>query len=1084
MVYTVFLSRLNHIRIPMKSRFVKCTLALVFAACGGEVPEQPQEQSNAGTAAFVASAGQGEGAAARFVDVAEQVGIDFVHTSGRSGRKYGVETIGSGVVFFDYDSDGWIDLYAVNGADLPGYTSAEKPLNALYRNDGGFFSEVAQAQGVADAEYGMGASAGDYDNDGDADLFVSNFGPNALYRNGGESVGWGFTHVKEAMVGQDTSWSTGSAFVDYDLDGDLDLYVANYLDYSFEEVRLDTSGSLKRPRRHLAPTEYPGRRDFLYRNDGGHFVDATEEAGLLSLQCRELGPVFFDADLDGDADLFQGNDATPNFLYRNDGGHFVEVGLFAGVAYNEAGKPEGTMGVDVADYDLDGLPDIVMTNFQWESNTLYHNLGNGLFRDVSVDAQIGASSFARLAFGINFLDYDLDGDEDFYVVNGHIDEDIERFDPQASYAQRDQLYRNDGTGRFGEVSDRAGPGLEIERVGRGSAVADYDNDGDPDIFVLNTAETAVLLRNDSAHAENWLELTLRGTQNNRDGYGVRVEMWSEGRRQVKEKRSSASYLSQNDPRLHFGLGVAQQADSLVVYWPRGSRQVLRETAARQVLVIEENGAVQREVATGGTAVATGEEVVQDEAMQRFWQRASLVLPAKVRAPVDPVPPLAPLRAAIEQDSQNVSAHIDLAEALLLGRDYGEAEERLAQVLQWAPPKNTRAHARAHALLGRVYSDLGDLERAVMALHQASQLDSTLAAPNYFLGNILVRQQHLEEAVLRYERALALEPRYLQAYFNLAGLHSRQTDYGLALDVLSRGLQYLPGQVELLFQLGRVHFVQARYEQALAVLDKVLRIEPGRAEAHEMIAQIHLNDRDTARAQEALRAGLGHSAENAVLEARLGALLLQEGKAEAAAAHLQRALRADPDNAEVYYNLGQALLRGGKESEGRQLLHYFRLLQEEHQNLLDFKTAIVLNPNDADAFYRLGVIYARIGRYYAASQAYTAALEIAPDHLDALNNLGNIHLRQRRLLQAIDAYNKVLALAPDYARAHHNLGNAYVLLGDATHAIEAFEAAVNRDPAYAQPRQMLSQLYRRSGRVVAADAQQAEYERLRTEAASQ
>jgi tetratricopeptide (TPR) repeat protein len=289
---------------------------------------------------------------------------------------------------------------------------------------------------------------------------------------------------------------------------------------------------------------------------------------------------------------------------------------------------------------------------------------------------------------------------------------------------------------------------------------------------------------------------------------------------------------------------------------------------------------------------------------------------------------------------------------------------------------------------------------------------------------------------------------------------------------------------LLFQLGRVHFVQARYEQALAVLDKVLRIEPGRAEAHEMIAQIHLNDRDTARAQEALRAGLGHSAENAVLEARLGALLLQEGKAEAAAAHLQRALRADPDNAEVYYNLGQALLRGGKESEGRQLLHYFRLLQEEHQNLLDFKTAIVLNPNDADAFYRLGVIYARIGRYYAASQAYTAALEIAPDHLDALNNLGNIHLRQRRLLQAIDAYNKVLALAPDYARAHHNLGNAYVLLGDATHAIEAFEAAVNRDPAYAQPRQMLSQLYRRSGRVVAADAQQAEYERLRTEAASQ
>jgi len=1061
----------------MKSRFVTCALALVFTACGGDDPERVGEQPSADIVGLVASAGQSAGAAALFVNVAEQVGVDFVHTSGRSGRKYGVETIGSGAVFFDYDNDGWIDLYAVNGTDLPGYTSAEKPLNALYRNDGGTFSEVAQAQGVADAEYGMGASAGDYDNDGDADLFVSNFGPNALYRNGGQAEGWRFTRVQEATVGQDTSWSTGSAFVDYDLDGDLDLYVANYLDYSFEEVRLDTSGSLKRPRRHLAPTEYPGRRDFLYRNDDGRFVDVTEEAGLLSLQCRELGPVFFDADLDGDADLFQGNDATPNFLYRNDGGRFVEVGLFAGVAYNEAGKPEGTMGVDVADYDLDGWPDIVMTNFQWESNTLYHNLGNGLFRDVSVDAQLGASSFDRLAFGINFFDYDLDGDEDIYVVNGHIDEDIEHFDPQASYAQRDQLYRNDGAGSFSEVSDSAGPGLEIERVGRGSAVADYDNDGDPDLFVLNTAETAVLLRNDSAHADNWLELTLRGAQNNRDGYGARVELWSEGRRQVKEKRSSASYLSQNDPRLHFGLGAAERADSLVIYWPRGARQVLRETATRQVLVVEENGAAQREVATGRASAETGQEAVQDEVMQRFWQQASLVLPAKVRAPVDPVPPLAPLRAALALDSMNTSAHVDLAEALLLGRDYDEAEERLKQVLQQAPE-----NARAHALLGRVYGDRGDLERAVLALDQSSQFDSTLAAPNYFLGNILVRQQHLEEAVLRYERALALEPRYLEAYFNLAGLHSRQTDYGLALDVLRRGLEYLPGQVELLFQMGRVHFVQARYEQALEVLDKVLRIEPGRAEAHEMVAQIHLNNHDTARAQTALREGLDHSAGSAVLEARLGALLLQDGKAEEAAAHLQRALRADPDHAEVYYNLGQALLRGGKESEGRQLLQYFRLLQEEHQNLLDFKTAIVLNPNDADAFYRLGVIYARIGRYYAASQAYTAALEIAPDHLDALNNLGNIHLRQRRLLQAIEAYNRVLVLAPGYARAYHNLGNAYVLLGDAAHAIEAFEAAVDRDSAYAQPRQMLAQLYRRSGRDADADAQQIEYERLRAGAA--
>ena len=1058
----------------MKSRFVKCALALVFFACGGEVVEQVEDKPRAQLVEAAQSSDTGGQSAIRFVDVAGQVGIDFVHTSGRSGRKYGVETIGSGAVFFDYNSDGWIDLYAVNGADLPGYTSVHKPLNALYRNTGGHFDEVAQIQGVADAEYGMGASAGDYDNDGDADLFVSNFGPNALYRNEGEQAGWHFTQMHASLVAQDTSWSTGSAFVDYDLDGDLDLYVANYLDYSFEEVSLDTSGVLKRPRRHLAPTEYPGRRDFLYRNDGGHFVDVTEEAGLLSVQCRELGPVFFDADLDGDADLFQGNDATPNFLYRNDGGRFVEVGLFAGVAYNEAGKPEGTMGVDVADYDLDGWPDIVMTNFQWESNTLYRNLGDGLFRDVSADAQIGASSFDRLAFGINFLDYDLDGDEDIYAVNGHIDEDIELFDPQASYAQRDQLYRNDGDGRFSEVSADAGPGLEIARVGRGSAVADYDIDGDPDIFVLNTAAAAVLLRNDSARQGQWLELALRGAKSNRDGYGARVEVWAGGRRQTKEKRSSASYLSQNDPRLHFGLARADKADSIVVYWPGGARQLVGNTAAGQVLFIGESGGVVRDSAAGKVATELGSGAVEDEAMQRFWQQASLVLPAKVRAPVESAPALEPLRAAIEREPDNAEHYIDLAAALLLGRDYGDAEKNLLKALQLAPEQ-----ARAHLLLGRLYSDRGDVERAVQALHRASQLDSTLAAPNYFMGNILVRQQHLDDAVMRYERALALDPGYLQAYFNLAGLHSRQTDYGLALDVLRRGLQNMPQQVELLFQMGRVHFVQARYEQALHVLDEVLQLEPERAEAHEMVAQIYLNQRDAVRAEQALRQGLQHTGQSAVLQARLGALLLQDGKAEEAAAHLQRALRADPDRAEIYYNLGQALLRGGKEAEGRQLLHYFRLLQEEHQNLLDFKTAIVLNPNDADAFYRLGVIYARIGRYHAASQAYAAALEIAPNHRDALNNIGNIHLRQRRLLQAIDAYQKVLVLAPDYARAYHNLGNAYVLLGDAERAVEAFEAAVARDSLYAQPRQMLAQLYRRSGRVADADAAQAAYERLRT-----
>jgi tetratricopeptide (TPR) repeat protein len=962
---------------------------------------------------------------------------------------------------------------------LPGYTSAQQPQNALYHNEGdATFAEVAQIQGLADTSYGMGAVAGDYDNDGDADLFLSNWGANALYRNEGREQNWRFIDATAAIPGDDKSWSTGSAFVDYDLDGDLDLYVANYLDYAPEEAHIDSGGTLSRPRRHLAPTEYSGKRDFLYRNDGGLFVDVTEQAGLMSLECRELGPIFFDYDLDGDPDLFQGNDATPNFLYRNDGGRFAEVGLFAGVAYNEAGKPEGTMGVDVSDYDNDGRPDIVMTNFQWESNTLYRNLGDGLFRDVSVDANIGASSFARLAFGINFFDYDLDGDADLFVVNGHIDEDIERFDPQATYAQRNQLYRNDGDGRFSEISATAGPGLALERVGRGSAVADYDNDGDADLFVLNSAATAALLRNDSTTpGKHWLALDLRGTQSNRDGYGARVELWAAGHYQTAEKRSATSYLSQNDPRLLFGLGSSQTLDSLVVHWPAGGRQVLYGVSAGQVLVATEAERKDGERVIQQAPIASAAaDVATDQTMQRFWEQAPLVLPAKVKASTASSPQsIDELRAAVVLTPKNALAHVGLAEALLPEREYGLATEHLAHALDLQPE-----NARAHAAWGRLYSDQGDIERALAAFRRATQLDSSLAAPHYFLGNILVRQQYLAEAVLRYERAIELQPRYLQAYFNLAGLHSRQTDYGLALDVLHRGLTALPGEIELLFQLGRVHFVQARYAQALEALEEVRRRQPERAEAYEMVAQIHLINKDAGQAKVALRRGLLSSPQSAALQARLGALLLQEGKADSAAEHLQRALHSDPDRAETYYNLGQALLRGDKEAEGRQILAYFRLLQNEHQNLLDFKTAIVLNANDADTFYRLGVVYARMGRYRAASQAYAATLSIAPEHLNALNNLGNIHLRQRRLKRAIEIYEQVLQLAPDYARAYHNLGNAYVLLGDAQRAVESFEMAVERDSAYAQPRQMLGKLYRRLGRLARAEAHEVEYARLRAQ----
>ena len=990
-----------------------------------------------------------------FVDATAEAGIDFVHTSGRSGRKYGVETIGSGAVFFDYNRDGWMDLYVVNGADLPGYVSAVLPKNALYRNDGGHFAEVGASLGVADTGYGMGASAGDYDNDGDTDLFVTNFGRNRLYRNEGSAMDWVFADVTDAVgIGADERWSTGSSFADYDLDGDLDLYVANYLHYEFERGELSEGGTLRWPRRHLAPTEYPGERNALWRNDGGRFVDVTDAVGLLTDEGRELGAVFFDYDLDGDPDLFQGNDATPNFLWRNDSGRFAEVGLVAGVAYNIGGKPEGTMGVDVADGDGDGRLDLAMTNFQWESNTLYHNAGSGMFADESLAAGIAANSLDKLAFGINFLDADNDGDPDLYVANGHIDEDIDQFDPQAAYGQSDQFYLNDGQGRFADASAISGVAAPTrDLVGRGSAVADYDNDGDLDIFLLNTGQRALLWRNDT-RAGHYLVLMLEGRTSNRDGYGARVVVHVDGRTLVAEKRSAASYLSQNDARMFFGLGSSEEAEQVEIAWPSGIRQVLTDVRAGQVLRVVEPDASAPQEATD-VAIAQAEPQGRDaEDLEQFWREAPLVLPEKTRASLPPATPLSELRTAARVQPEVASVHIALAAALARERAYGEAEAAYRRALQL-----DAGAAQAYVGLGKLYADRGALGQAVAALRQAIALDSTLAEPHYVLGNIHLSQQRLAAAVPLYERAIALSPRYLQAYFNLAGLHARQTDYGLAIDALRRGLAALPEEVELMLQLARIHFAQAQYGDALAQLASVVQAQP-RAEAHELTAQIWMAREDVDAARAALQQGLEHAPNSAALLGRLGILLLQEGADAEAIPLLQRALKADPDREEVYYHLAQALLRRGEAVRGRKLLDYFHSLQQEHQRLLADKTAVVLNPNDADAYYKLGVVYARIGRYEAASQAYQAALAVAPGHLDARNNLGNIYLRRRALGLAIAAYQEVLRRDSQYARAHYNLGNAYLLAGEEERAVAAFAKAIEADPEHRKAQQMLAKLRQR------------------------
>ena len=571
----------------------------------------------------------------QFVDVTGQSGIDFVHVNGASGEKFPVETMCAGCGFLDYDGDGDLDVYLVNGAPLPGFKAEQTPVNRLYRNDGAAagwtFTDVTGASGAGDSGYGMGCVAGDYDNDGDQDLYVTNWGPNVLYRNEGNGT---FTDVTDQAGVGNALWGSAAAFFDYDRDGDLDLYVANYLDSRLDNNKFCSSLRSMGKRAYCHPDEYPGVPDVLYRNEGdGTFTDVTREAGVYQPGGKGLGVVCTDYDGDGDLDLYVANDSMENYLFDNSGnGTFEEVALLVGVAFNEAGQAEAGMGVDCADVDGDGFLDLMIGHLDNETNTLYRNEGGGMFTDVTPTSGIGPPTLLKVAFGMVFLDVENDGDADAFAANGHVLDNISLVSDQVPYKQPNQLFENVGGGRFVEASERYGPGLDIVKASRGLAAGDYDNDGDVDLLVANIAEGPDLLRNEGGNGENWLMVKLVGGArggmrnanfgnqgissreerrsgegmpnprsevggegpgdrvSNRDGIGARVTVVAGDLRQVKEVHCGASYLAANDLRVHFGLGKREGVDSLEVRWPSGIVDRLDGVGVNRLVVIREGEA--------------------------------------------------------------------------------------------------------------------------------------------------------------------------------------------------------------------------------------------------------------------------------------------------------------------------------------------------------------------------------------------------------------------------------------------------------------------------------------------------------------
>jgi hypothetical protein len=520
-----------------------------------------------------------------FENVARTVGITFTHVNGASPEKYLVETMGSGAAFLDYDNDGWIDLIVVDGGSI---TAAGKSgaQHRLFHNEGkGIFKDVTAASGIVHRDYGMGACAGDVDGDGRTDLYITNYGPNTLYRNTGNGAFFDITRT--ARVGLD-GWSTSCAFLDTDRDGDLDLFITNYLDAPPGKNPF-CGDPQRRIRVYCHPLNYSGMPNVLYRNDGkGVFTDVSAEAGISKYVGNGLGVAVGDYDDDGWPDVFVANDAVPNFLFHNDGrGRFSEVALVAGVAVGRDGKPRAGMGTEFADYNGDGRLDLVVTNHEFETHSLFRNDGKGSFSDASVEAGIASPTLPFVGFGVAFFDADNNGNLDLAIVNGHVIDNTAVFRPGSSHAQRRLLFQNANGRRFAEVSRQAGPGFAGQTVGRTLIESDLDNDGDVDLVVTNNGGPLEVLRNNVGRDRHALEVQVIGVRSNRNGIGARVTITARGRTQMREVKSGSSYLGQNDLRVHFGLADATRVERIDVRWPTGEVEIIRDVASDQIVTVTE-----------------------------------------------------------------------------------------------------------------------------------------------------------------------------------------------------------------------------------------------------------------------------------------------------------------------------------------------------------------------------------------------------------------------------------------------------------------------------------------------------------------
>ena len=535
----------------------------------------------------------------QFTDVARDAGLtDTVYYGSSEQVRYIVEANGCGVAFYDYDGDGWPDIFVLNGTRLDGLPAGATPTNRLYKNNrDGTFTDVTEEAGLVRSGWANSVCIGDFDNDGNDDLFVTYWGQNVLYRNNGDGT---FSDVTEeaGLGGFPDRWNAGATFIDFDRDGHLDLFVSNYVEIDLERVPLPGQGNnceWKGVPVFCGPRGMPGTKNYLYRNNGdGTFSDVSEQAGMHNPHgYYGMTALVTDVNEDGWPDIYVACDSTPSILYRNNrDGTFTDIAVECGVAYSEDGREQAGMGLATGDYDGDGKLDIVKTLFADEMPALYRNFGNGTFADMSVAAGLHVVT-QHIQWGTGLVDFDNDSWPDLFYAVGNLFPRVERFNPRYPYRGPRFLFRNMRDGSFVNVTDECGTGLTTPHSSRGCAFGDFDNDGDMDVVVMNMNEPPSLIRADVSTANHWLKVKLFGVESNRTAIGARIDLQAGGRRQVQEVQSQSSYYSVNDLRLHFGLGSNSKVDELTVRWPNGMREQFRGLPADRLLHIEEGRGIVR-----------------------------------------------------------------------------------------------------------------------------------------------------------------------------------------------------------------------------------------------------------------------------------------------------------------------------------------------------------------------------------------------------------------------------------------------------------------------------------------------------------